>query len=132
MPQLTTVEATTITNVVRRCIKLWSLLLSIAELEVPCGFALDGFMVQRPVEDGWDWLGTFLFTKRKLLPVPLPGAIPDILFSSPWAFFIASSWEIALFTSSWKFAGSSRFSRSYNLPSSLSRNLAIFFASEST
>jgi hypothetical protein len=35
MPWLTTVEATTITNVVRRCIRLWSLLLSILELEVP-------------------------------------------------------------------------------------------------
>jgi hypothetical protein len=40
MPRLTTVEATTITNIARRCIRLWSLLLSIAELEVPCGFAL--------------------------------------------------------------------------------------------
>jgi hypothetical protein len=35
MPWLTTVEATTITNVARRCIRLWSLLLSISELEVP-------------------------------------------------------------------------------------------------
>jgi hypothetical protein len=35
MPGLTTVEATTITNVVRRCIRLRSLLLSISELEVP-------------------------------------------------------------------------------------------------
>jgi hypothetical protein len=92
----------------------------------------DGFIVQRPVEDGWDELGTFFFTKRNFLPVPLPGAKPDILFLSPWAFFIASSWEIALFTSSWKFVGSSRFSRSYNLPSSPSRNLSIFFASVST
>jgi hypothetical protein len=40
MPRLTAVEAMTITNVARRCIRLWSLLLSIAELEVPCGFAL--------------------------------------------------------------------------------------------
>jgi hypothetical protein len=37
-----------------------------------------------------------------------------------------------LFTSHWKFAGSSRFSRSYNLPSSPSWNLSIFFASVST
>jgi hypothetical protein len=35
MPWLTTVEATTITSVARRCIRLWSLLLSISELEVP-------------------------------------------------------------------------------------------------
>jgi hypothetical protein len=40
MPRLATVEATAITNVARRCIRLWSLLLSITELEVPCGFAL--------------------------------------------------------------------------------------------
>jgi hypothetical protein len=130
MPRLTTIEATMITNVARRCIRLWSLLLSIAEF--PVGLLWDGFIVQRPVEDGWDGLGTFLFTKRNFLPVLLPGKKPDILFLSPWAFFIASTWEIALFTSSWKFAGSSRFSRSYNLPSSPSRNLSIFLASEST
>jgi hypothetical protein len=35
MPRLTTVEATAITHVVRRCIRLWSLLLSISELEIP-------------------------------------------------------------------------------------------------
>jgi hypothetical protein len=35
MPRLTTVEAMTITDVARRCIRLWSLLLSISELEVP-------------------------------------------------------------------------------------------------
>jgi hypothetical protein len=70
MPRLTTVVATTITNVARRCIRLWSLLLSIAELEVPCGFALG--WLHRPVEDGWDGLGTFFFTKRNFLPVPLP------------------------------------------------------------
>jgi hypothetical protein len=35
MPGFTTVEATTITNVARRCIRLRSLLLSISELEVP-------------------------------------------------------------------------------------------------
>jgi hypothetical protein len=35
MPGLTTVEATAITDVARRCIRLWSLLLSISELEVP-------------------------------------------------------------------------------------------------
>jgi hypothetical protein len=35
MPGLTTVEATVITDVVRRCTRLWSLLLSISELEVP-------------------------------------------------------------------------------------------------
>jgi hypothetical protein len=35
MPRLTTVEATMITNVARRYIRLWSLLLSISELEVP-------------------------------------------------------------------------------------------------
>jgi hypothetical protein len=35
MPWLTTVETTAITNVARRCIRLWSLLLSISELEVP-------------------------------------------------------------------------------------------------
>jgi hypothetical protein len=40
MPGLATVVASTITNVVRRCIRLWSLLLGTAELEVPCGFAL--------------------------------------------------------------------------------------------
>jgi hypothetical protein len=40
MPRLTIVVATTITNVARRCIRLWSLLLSIAELEVPYGFSL--------------------------------------------------------------------------------------------
>jgi hypothetical protein len=34
MPWLTTVVATTITNITRRCIRLWSLLLSIAKLEV--------------------------------------------------------------------------------------------------
>jgi hypothetical protein len=32
---LTTVETTVITNVARRCIRLWSLLLSISKLEVP-------------------------------------------------------------------------------------------------
>jgi hypothetical protein len=100
MPWLATVVATTITNVARRCIGLWSLLLSIAELEVPCGFALGGFIVQRPVEDCWDGPGAFFFTKRNFLPVPLPGVKPGILFLSPWAFFIESSWEIALFTSS--------------------------------
>jgi hypothetical protein len=132
MPRLTTVEEMTITNVARRFIRLWSLLLSIAELEVPCGLLWDGFIVQHLVEDGWDGLGTFFFTKRNFLQVPLPGTKPDILFLSLWAFFIASSWEIALFTSSWKFAGSSRFRRSYNLPSSPSRNLSIFFSSVST
>jgi hypothetical protein len=40
MPRLATVEATVITNIARRCIRPWSLLLSIAELEVPCGLAL--------------------------------------------------------------------------------------------
>jgi hypothetical protein len=35
MPGLTTVEAMTITDVAKRCIRLWSLLLSISELEVP-------------------------------------------------------------------------------------------------
>jgi hypothetical protein len=35
MPWLTTVEATMITDVARRCIRLRSLLLSVAELEVP-------------------------------------------------------------------------------------------------
>jgi hypothetical protein len=35
MPGLTTVEATAITDVARRCIRLWSQLLSISELEVP-------------------------------------------------------------------------------------------------
>jgi hypothetical protein len=35
MPGLTTVEATAIADVARRCIRLWSLLLSISELEVP-------------------------------------------------------------------------------------------------
>jgi hypothetical protein len=35
MPWLTTDETTKITNVARRCIRLWSLLLSISELEVP-------------------------------------------------------------------------------------------------
>jgi hypothetical protein len=34
MHWLTTVERTVITNVARRCIRLWSLLLSISELEV--------------------------------------------------------------------------------------------------
>jgi hypothetical protein len=34
MPRLTTIEATTITNVARRYISLWSLLLRISELEV--------------------------------------------------------------------------------------------------
>jgi hypothetical protein len=47
MPRLTTVVATTVTNVARRCIGLWTLLLSIAELEVPCGFALG--WLHRPV-----------------------------------------------------------------------------------
>jgi hypothetical protein len=47
MPRLTTVVATTITNVAKRGIRLWSLLLSIAELEVPCGFALG--WLHRPV-----------------------------------------------------------------------------------
>jgi hypothetical protein len=35
MPWLTTVETTAITDVAWRCIRLWSLLLSVAELEVP-------------------------------------------------------------------------------------------------
>jgi hypothetical protein len=35
MPWLTTVETTTIADVARRCIRLWNLLLSISELEVP-------------------------------------------------------------------------------------------------
>jgi hypothetical protein len=35
MPGLITVEATTITDIARRCIRLWSLLVSILELEVP-------------------------------------------------------------------------------------------------
>jgi hypothetical protein len=35
MPGLTTVETASITDVARRCIRLWSLLLSISELEVP-------------------------------------------------------------------------------------------------
>jgi hypothetical protein len=37
-----------------------------------------------------------------------------------------------LLTSSWKLAGSSRFRRSYSLPSSPSQNLSIFLASVST
>jgi hypothetical protein len=77
----------------------------------PVGLLWDGFIVQRPVEDGWDGLGTFFFTKRNFLLDLLPEAKPDIFFLSPWTFFIASSWEIDLFTSSWKFVGSSRFSR---------------------
>jgi hypothetical protein len=40
VPWLATVVATTISNIARRCIRLWSLLLGIAELEVPCGLAL--------------------------------------------------------------------------------------------
>jgi hypothetical protein len=131
MPGLTTVEATAITDVARSCIRLWSLLLSISELEVPEGLPCDGFIVQRPVEDWWDGFGTFFFTKQNFLFVPLPGVKPDGLFLSLWAFFMASSWEIALFTSSWKFSGSNRFNRSYNLPSCPSQNLSIFFASES-
>jgi hypothetical protein len=47
----------------------------------------DGFIVQRPVEDCWDGFGTFFFTKRNFLQVPLPGAKPDALFVSLWAFF---------------------------------------------
>jgi hypothetical protein len=35
MPWLTTVETTAITDVAWRCIGLWSLLLSVSELEVP-------------------------------------------------------------------------------------------------
>jgi hypothetical protein len=35
MPGLTTVETTAITDVARRCIRLWNLLLSISKLEVP-------------------------------------------------------------------------------------------------
>jgi hypothetical protein len=35
MPLLTTVETTTIIDIARRCIRIWSLLLSISELEVP-------------------------------------------------------------------------------------------------
>jgi hypothetical protein len=35
MPGFTTVETTAITDVARRCIRLWSLLLSIWEREVP-------------------------------------------------------------------------------------------------
>jgi hypothetical protein len=35
MPGLTTVEIAVITDVERRCTRLWSLLLSISELEVP-------------------------------------------------------------------------------------------------
>jgi hypothetical protein len=35
MPWLTRVETMTVINVARRCIRLWSLLLSISELEVP-------------------------------------------------------------------------------------------------
>jgi hypothetical protein len=77
----------------------------------PEGLPWDGFIVQRPVEDGWDGFGTFFFTKRNFLLVPLPGAKPDGLFLSLWVFFIASSWDIALFMSSWKFSGSSKFSR---------------------
>jgi hypothetical protein len=40
MPWFTTVETMVITNVAKRCIRLWSLLLSISELEVPRWFAL--------------------------------------------------------------------------------------------
>jgi hypothetical protein len=47
MPRVATIVATTITNVARRCIRLWSLLLGTAELEVPCGFALR--WLHRPV-----------------------------------------------------------------------------------
>jgi hypothetical protein len=53
-----------------------------------------GFIVQRPVEDCWDGFGTFFFTKRNFLFVPLPGAKPDGLFLSLWAFFMASSWSL--------------------------------------
>jgi hypothetical protein len=35
MPGLTTVETTAITDIARRCIRLWSPLLNISELEVP-------------------------------------------------------------------------------------------------
>jgi hypothetical protein len=47
----------------------------------------DVFIVQRPVEDCWDGFGTFFFTKRNFLLVPLPRAKPDGLFLSLWAFF---------------------------------------------
>jgi hypothetical protein len=40
VPWLATVVATTISNIARGCIRLWTLLLGTAELEVPCGFAL--------------------------------------------------------------------------------------------
>jgi hypothetical protein len=63
MPWLTTVETTAITDVAWGCIRLWSLLLSVANWKFPKGLPWDGFIIQRPVEDCWDGFGTFFFTK---------------------------------------------------------------------
>jgi hypothetical protein len=98
----------------------------------PEGLLCEGFIVQRLVQDCWDELGTFFFTKQNFLLVPLPEAKPACIFLSLWAIFIASSWDIALFTYSLMLLGSIKFSRSYNSPSWPSRNLSIFFASVST
>jgi hypothetical protein len=42
----------------------------------------DGFIIQRPVEDCWDELGIFFFTKQNFLLVPLPEEKPACLFLS--------------------------------------------------
>jgi hypothetical protein len=47
----------------------------------------DGFIVQCPVEDCWDGLGTLFFTERKFMLVTLLEAKPDGLFLSLWDFF---------------------------------------------
>jgi hypothetical protein len=44
----------------------------------PEGLPCDGFIVQHPVEDCWDGLGTFFFMKRNFLLVPLPEAKLDM------------------------------------------------------
>jgi hypothetical protein len=52
------------------------------ELKFPEGLLCEGFIVQRPVEDGWDALGTVFFTKRNILLVLLPKAKQACRFSS--------------------------------------------------
>jgi hypothetical protein len=79
--RLSTIVTAVFTGVTWGSVGLGSLLLSVAELEIfPKGFIYDGFIVQRPVEDCWDELGTFFFTKQNFLLVPLPEAKPACLF----------------------------------------------------
>jgi hypothetical protein len=90
VPRLSTNVTTAIVGVAWGCVRLGSLLLSVANWKFPEGLLCEGLIVQHQVEDCWDKLGMFFFRKQNFLLVPQPEAKPACLFLSLWAFFIAS------------------------------------------